>query len=448
MKTTPASGYTFITGNLANGTPGAPTKSLNGDGLLYVTGAGYGDTGWAADGAEIIFHATEDFSDTATGTELQFLTIPNGTIASRVAWTIGQDGLLASADLTDTNKAIGASGNRSGLFSGWKRQGAGTVDDQFLGVYGVVSDAATVYRGTITGATNASPIAVTVASHGFSTGDVVAVSGVAGNTAANGVWTVTKTGANTFTLNGSIGNGAYSGSGAIATSAGVLVAGAFTVVPTVARGGLTPSVASDDMAAVSAFNGGTMKATDAFYLGRNSGIAGSEWTTVFTSDANADFGIRLNGTIVNYGLDFNSGTFGLGAIRLGNNSPVVGRNAAGNADVEIFRVSALDRVVFSNTAGAVLVNFNGPVLSSWSLQWSDGVHLTLGTSTGSEIGTAANQKLGFWGVTPVVRPTGWTVATGTPQRTTFATSTVTLAQLAGVVMALEQDLIAAGLIGA
>lgn len=46
-----------------------------------------------------------------------------------------------------------------------------------------------------------------------------------------------------------------------------------------------------------------------------------------------------------------------------------------------------------------------------------------------------------------VRKTGWTVATGTPQRTTFATSTVTLSQLAGVVMALEQDLISHGLIG-
>lgn len=45
------------------------------------------------------------------------------------------------------------------------------------------------------------------------------------------------------------------------------------------------------------------------------------------------------------------------------------------------------------------------------------------------------------------RQTGWTVMTGTPQRGTFTTGGVTLAQLAGVVMALEQDLIAHGLIG-
>lgn len=45
------------------------------------------------------------------------------------------------------------------------------------------------------------------------------------------------------------------------------------------------------------------------------------------------------------------------------------------------------------------------------------------------------------------RQTGWTVATGTPSRATFTTAGVTLPTLAGVVMALEQDLIAHGLIG-
>jgi len=49
------------------------------------------------------------------------------------------------------------------------------------------------------------------------------------------------------------------------------------------------------------------------------------------------------------------------------------------------------------------------------------------------------------------RKTGWAVMTGTPLRTTFDTATVTLPQLAGVVMALQQDLFSTtghGLIGA
>lgn len=59
-------------------------------------------------------------------------------------------------------------------------------------------------------ATNASPIVVTTtAPHGLATGAQVTISGVVGNTAANGVFTVTVTGASAFSLNGSTGNGAY-----------------------------------------------------------------------------------------------------------------------------------------------------------------------------------------------------------------------------------------------
>jgi hypothetical protein len=36
----------------------------------------------------------------------------------------------------------------------------------------------------------------------------------------------------------------------------------------------------------------------------------------------------------------------------------------------------------------------------------DGVNWTFGTSTGTQIGTGATQKIGFWGVTPVVWPAG------------------------------------------
>lgn len=71
-----------------------------------------------------------------------------------------------------------------------------------------------------------------------------------------------------------------------------------------------------------------------------------------------------------------------------------------------------------------------------------------GTATGTRIGTAANQRLGFWGATPDVRPSGWTAATGTATRTTFATGSVTLPQLAERVKALIDDFISRGLIGA
>lgn len=63
---------------------------------------------------------------------------------------------------------------------------------------------------TITAASNATPIAITTsAAHGFSTGNTAVITGVLGNVCANGVWTITSTGATTFTLTSSVGCAAY-----------------------------------------------------------------------------------------------------------------------------------------------------------------------------------------------------------------------------------------------
>jgi hypothetical protein len=67
--------------------------------------------------------------------------------------------------------------------------------------------------GTITNATNASPIVITEANHGLTTGTEITVTGVGGNTAANGTWVITVVDANTYQLNSSTGNGAYTSGG-------------------------------------------------------------------------------------------------------------------------------------------------------------------------------------------------------------------------------------------
>jgi hypothetical protein len=61
----------------------------------------------------------------------------------------------------------------------------------------------------IAGATNAGPIVITSNNHGLTTGDGVFIRNVGGNTAANGIFVVTVIDPNTFSLNGSTGNGAY-----------------------------------------------------------------------------------------------------------------------------------------------------------------------------------------------------------------------------------------------
>jgi hypothetical protein len=69
--------------------------------------------------------------------------------------------------------------------------------------------------GTITGATNASPIVVTESSHGRTTGNIVTIHDVVGNTSANGTWKITRVDADTYSLDGSTGNDAYTSGGKV-----------------------------------------------------------------------------------------------------------------------------------------------------------------------------------------------------------------------------------------
>lgn len=86
----------------------------------------------------------------------------------------------------------------------------------------IVANAAGAVSGDVgapvSGATNATPIVVTTSTpHGLPTGTTPCeVSGVLGNTAANGTWVANVTsGGSTYTLVGSAGNGAYTGGGSV-----------------------------------------------------------------------------------------------------------------------------------------------------------------------------------------------------------------------------------------
>lgn len=72
------------------------------------------------------------------------------------------------------------------------------------------------------GATNASPISCNVPAHGLTTGQRARIDDSTGNTAANGIWTVTVVDSDNFTLDTSTGNGAYGGSGVLRALTGGL----------------------------------------------------------------------------------------------------------------------------------------------------------------------------------------------------------------------------------
>lgn len=62
---------------------------------------------------------------------------------------------------------------------------------------------------------DANPIAVTATAHGLQTGDIALLLNVGGNTAANGIRNVTRVDANTFSLDGVVGNGNYTSGGTV-----------------------------------------------------------------------------------------------------------------------------------------------------------------------------------------------------------------------------------------
>ncbi|MCB1236920.1 MAG: putative Ig domain-containing protein [Verrucomicrobiae bacterium] len=69
---------------------------------------------------------------------------------------------------------------------------------------------------SVSGATNASPIVITTtAVHGLSSNNYVEISGVIGNTAANGLFQITVQSTTSFSLDFSTGNGAYAGGGSV-----------------------------------------------------------------------------------------------------------------------------------------------------------------------------------------------------------------------------------------
>lgn len=72
---------------------------------------------------------------------------------------------------------------------------------------------------TISSATNATPIVITTTStNALVTGQQVVISGVGGNTAANGTFQITVVTNTTFQLNGTVGNGGYTGGGTVNTT--------------------------------------------------------------------------------------------------------------------------------------------------------------------------------------------------------------------------------------
>lgn len=92
-----------------------------------------------------------------------------------------------------------------------------------------------------------------------------------------------------------------------------------------------------------------------------------------------------------------------------------GAITTGLTNIIIQSLASADNVSFTPAGGlvatdvqAALVELDAGGGSAGNFQadvtWADGVDVAVGTTTGTKIGTAVAQKIGFWNKTPVVQP--------------------------------------------
>ena len=89
-------------GRYANGTSGSPTAALNGNFLNFLSGRGYGTTGFpSASTGSLNIVAGGTFTDSSMPTYLQFMVTPTGSITSSEAARIGSTGNVLVGTTTD-----------------------------------------------------------------------------------------------------------------------------------------------------------------------------------------------------------------------------------------------------------------------------------------------------------------------------------------------------------
>jgi len=150
--------------------------------------------------------------------------------------------LIATPDSTPTGSPTFAVGTKAGINQGtgrefyvWVPPSVRTVSFSDVGrllvlrstanstfnsgIFLITGFEALNYSVSTTSGNAVSPIQVTTtAPHALTTGQTVTISGVTGNTNANGTFTITVLNNTQFTLNGTTGNGAYAGGGTVVTN--------------------------------------------------------------------------------------------------------------------------------------------------------------------------------------------------------------------------------------
>lgn len=121
--------------------------------------------------------------------------------------------------------------------------------------------------------------------------------------------------------------------------------------------------------------------------------------------------------------------------------------AAGRGTGNATQPSISFSVPASTASGTTLQTNTVRMQLANNLTFTDSVNIALGTTTGTKIGSATTQKIGFWNATPVVQNTGWSTTNSVSDKVLDANST-TLDEVADVLCTLIETLKTYGILGA
>lgn len=196
---------------------------------------------------------------------------------------------------------------------------------------------------------------------------------------------------------------------------------------------------------------------DGTYLGNGSGLTNLNASSISTGTLSAarlptSYLPLAGGTVTgvtNFSLGLSVRSQGFAPLQLIN----LAKTEAGlSTSYAFYNMKSTDAGGLGQNCFSIYTYTNGDV-KSIPFVILDNDNVGIGTTNPSrklDVGGSAKATSFFVGNNQVVsaRRTGWAVPTGTATRTTFATSTITLSQLAERVKGLIDDLVAHGLIGA
>jgi hypothetical protein len=144
---------------------------------------------------------------------------------------------------------------------------------------------------------------------------------------------------------------------------------------------------------------GTLNTQKLGFFGATPVAQPSSATAVDTALGN--LGLRIASAVANFANPLASGSnaAATGQVRIPNSLSVSSRNAANNGDIALITLDSTNALVLGAAAAT-----GGVLVAAPLLTLSDGGNLVFGATTGTKIGTATTQKIGFYNATPIVRP--------------------------------------------